>query len=146
MAEQRDQRLELRLPRRRLTARVDPDRLERALVNLLVNAQRYGRKGGLIQLRVVERGALAEFRVADDGPGIPEADRERIFERYYRADTAASRRSQGSGLGLPIVRAIAELHRGHVWVEATPGGGATFVLDLRRNLQHVGLRNENLDH
>jgi signal transduction histidine kinase len=113
--------------------------LEQALLNLLANANRYGREGGLIQLELERGQSGAVFRVADDGPGIPTGDRERIFERYYRAETESTRRSQGSGLGLPIVRAIAELHGGQIHVEETPGGGSTFVLDLplaprRRNV------------
>jgi signal transduction histidine kinase len=69
-------------------------------------------------------------RVIDDGPGIPESDHARIFERFYRAETEATRRNQGSGLGLPIARATAELHRGQLTVATTPGGGATFSLRL----------------
>jgi light-regulated signal transduction histidine kinase (bacteriophytochrome) len=66
------------------------------------------------------------FSVADDGPGIPLGEQERIFERFQRADTEATRATTGSGLGLPIARALAELHGGRIWVESTPGHGATF--------------------
>ena len=70
--------------------------------------------------------------VADDGPGIAVADQERIFERYYRSETEATRRNQGSGLGLPIARALVELHGGRLWLESTPGAGATFWIALPR--------------
>ena len=62
----------------------------------------------------------------DDGPGIPPADHERIFERFYRAESEATRRNQGSGLGLPIARATAELHGGNLWVDPTPAVGQHF--------------------
>ena len=68
--------------------------------------------------------------VADDGPGIAVVDQERIFERYYRSETEATRRNQGSGLGLPIARALVELHGGRLWLESTPGAGATFWIAL----------------
>jgi signal transduction histidine kinase len=68
--------------------------------------------------------------VADDGPGIPAGEQERIFERFHRADTEATRSVKGSGLGLPIARGLVELHGGRIWVESTPGHGATFSVAL----------------
>jgi PAS domain S-box-containing protein len=130
LAERRGQRLVIDLPRRAVVATVDAERLERALLNLLVNAQRYGRDGGMIRL-ALERGRREIlFTVADDGPGIAEADQPRIFERFYRPRTEAARRIQGSGLGLPIARAMVELHGGHIWLESRPGKGATFHIAL----------------
>jgi signal transduction histidine kinase len=130
LTDQRRQHLELDLPTAPVRAVANPERLERALVNLLANAQKYGREGGRIRIGLVADPGEAVFSVADDGPGIPLADRDRLFERYYRADTAATRREQGSGLGLPIVRATAERHDGRAWAEETPGGGATFKLAI----------------
>jgi signal transduction histidine kinase len=126
----RGQRLQLSLPRRPLVGHVDPGRLERALLNLLANAQKYGYDNGLVQITLIHRGSHAVFSVADNGPGIPASDYDRIFERFYRAETEATRRHQGSGLGLPIARATAELHGGELRVEPTPGGGATFSLAI----------------
>ncbi|MCC6176337.1 MAG: GAF domain-containing protein [Chloroflexi bacterium] len=130
LAQQRGQRVVLALPPRPLVAPVDVERLERALLNLLVNAHRYGRDGGTIRLALARRRSEAVFTVADDGPGIANADRQRIFERFYRPKSDAARRSQGSGLGLPIAKAMVELHGGRIWLEDRAGQGATFHVAL----------------
>lgn len=95
--------------------------LEQALRNLLENAMKYSARGSTITIEVDDTPAL---RVIDRGRGIPMADRERIFERFHRAD----RRTGGSGLGLYIVRRVAEAHNAKVSIEDAPGGGAVFVL------------------
>ena len=118
------------LPKGPVVATVDAERLERALLNLLVNAHRYGRDGGLIRLALRRRRREILFTVADDGPGIAEEDQPRIFERFYRPRTEAARRIQGSGLGLPIAKAMVELHGGRIWLESLPGEGATFHIAL----------------
>jgi signal transduction histidine kinase len=102
--------------------------LRRALRNLLENARRYG--GGEVTLSVQARpGGGAELRVADRGPGVPEAHRERIFEAFFRLPGHAEREG-GVGLGLSLVRQIAERHGGSVRCEPRPGGGSVFVLSL----------------
>jgi signal transduction histidine kinase len=128
LAQARGQRLELALPRAPVWALVDAGRLERALLNLLSNALKYGREGGAIRLGLERRPGEAVLSVADDGPGIPAADRERVFERFYRSATATGSTAPGSGLGLTIARAMAELHGGRLWVADAPGPGATFCL------------------
>jgi len=130
LAQERGQRLELRLPERPLQAMADAERVERALLNLLSNAHKYGRAGGTITLSLEERDGQAVFGVTDDGPGIPEAYQDRIFERFYRRETEATGRNQGSGLGLPIARAMVELHGGRIWVESGQGAGTTFWFTL----------------
>jgi len=102
--------------------------LRRALRNLLENARRYG--GGDIEATVARRGTGgAEVRVADRGPGVPEAYRERIFEAFFRLPGHAEREG-GVGLGLSLVRQIAERHGGQVRCEPREGGGSCFVLEL----------------
>ncbi len=102
--------------------------LRRALRNLLENARRYG--GGEIEATVVRReGGGAVVRVCDRGPGVPEAFRERIFEAFFRLPGHAER-AGGVGLGLSLVRQIAERHGGRVRCEARDGGGSCFVLEL----------------
>jgi PAS domain S-box-containing protein len=130
LAAARAQRVQVALPDAPLIASADPDRLERALLNLLGNAQKYGRDGGLVGLRLEQRGAEALFAVADDGPGIPPAEQAFIFDRFYRSADEATQRHQGSGLGLPIARAIVELHGGRIWVESASDAGATFYVAL----------------
>jgi signal transduction histidine kinase len=123
---ERGQRLALDLPDEPVWALVDPPRLERVVQNLLGNAQKFGHTGGTIALSVRREGGEAILAVADDGPGIAPEDLDRIFERYYRPAHGDGRRSPGSGLGLPIVRALVELHGGRVWVESEAGHGSTF--------------------
>ena len=101
--------------------------LRRAIRNLLENARRYS--SGPVLVKVQCDGARAEVRVCDQGPGVPEAERERIFEPFYRL-RGASEREGGVGLGLALVRSIAERHHGAARCEDNPGGGACFVLSL----------------
>jgi len=98
--------------------RGEPDRVSRAVSNLLDNARKWSPTGGLIEV-VLKDGVLS---VRDHGPGFPEQDLANVFERFYRAEEA--RKLPGSGLGLAIVRQAAEAHRGYARAENAPGGGA----------------------
>ena len=104
------------------------DQLARVVRNLLENARRHARQRVAVELHQV--GDHVHLGVCDDGPGVPEPDRERIFERFVRLDDARSRQGGGSGLGLAIVRGIVIHHGGRLWVEENPGGGARFVVRL----------------
>ena len=101
--------------------------LRRMLRNLLENARRYGR--GEVDLNLRREADRALITVSDRGPGVPAAERERIFEPFYRA-SGASERDGGVGLGLALVKSIAERHGGSVRCEDRPGGGASFVVEL----------------
>jgi signal transduction histidine kinase len=103
-------------------------RLRRMLSELLDNAQRHAKAVVFVQVR--RTADVAELVVADDGDGIGEEDRERIFDRFTRLDTARSRDRGGTGLGLAIVRNIAYGHEGEVHVERSSAGGAAFVVRL----------------
>ena len=102
--------------------------LARVLVNLLQNAQRHAASEVTVAVR--EDGRWVELEVADDGPGVPEAERERIFERFVRLDDARSRDEGGAGLGLAIARDVAARHGGTLTVASGAAGGARFVLGL----------------
>ncbi|RDS60561.1 cell wall metabolism sensor histidine kinase WalK [Streptomyces sp. M7] len=102
----------------------------RVLTNLLDNARRHARSAVTVGVRV--EGEWAVVAVADDGDGVPEADRERIFERFVRLDEARSRDDGGAGLGLAIARDVAVRHGGTLTVGRAPAGGALFELRLPR--------------
>jgi two-component system, OmpR family, sensor kinase len=125
-----DRRLVLGDPVPPLVLTADPDRLAQALRNLLRNAIVHTDPGGLVRVTATEHDGSVRLIVDDDGPGIPLADRERVFDRLARLDTARSRDRGGAGLGLAIVRAIVDAHDGAIWVERSPEGGARFVIEL----------------
>jgi signal transduction histidine kinase len=112
-----------------LTVQGVPRLLRRAIRNLLENARRYG--AGQTSVELGSSARLAEIRVNDRGPGVPAALRERIFEPFYRLP-GASERNGGVGLGLALVKSIAERHGGSVRCQDRPGGGASFVITLPR--------------
>jgi two-component system sensor histidine kinase KdpD len=105
----------------------DPVRLDQVLTNLLDNARRYAGPSP-VGVTAGQAGELVELRVVDHGPGIPEPERERVFDQFYRVE--GGRQPEGTGMGLAICRGIMQAHGGGLRVEATPGGGATFVLTL----------------
>ena len=114
-----------------LTAHADAHRLRQALANLIDNAIKYGREGGMVEVRGRELGAQqVEVSVRDDGPGIAGEALERVFERFYRADKARAREQGGTGLGLAIVKNVVQAHGGDVRVESTPGRGTEFFIRL----------------
>ncbi len=108
----------------------DTEKLIQVLLNLLDNAVKYTETGGTVGVRVAQDGHAIMVRVSDTGVGIPEADRLRIFERFYRVDRARSRELGGTGLGLAIVKHIVEAHGGTVTVESSPGRGSTFTVTI----------------
>jgi two-component system, OmpR family, sensor kinase len=120
------------VPEGRLDA--DPDRLAQALRNLIDNAIAHtAEPDGFVGLRVAALpGGRVRFTVIDDGPGIPEEERARIFERFHRTDSARNRQTGGAGLGLAIVQAIAEAHNGQVRAVAPDGAGARIELEIDR--------------
>ncbi|HMP39122.1 MAG TPA: ATP-binding protein [Roseiflexaceae bacterium] len=108
----------------------DRDRIKQALLNLSVNALQHTPPGGRVTLGLATDGGYAALSVSDTGSGITAADLPYIFDRFYRADYARSHDRGGAGLGLSIVRWIAEAHHGTVRVSSTPGAGSTFTLLL----------------
>lgn len=109
-----------------IKARIAPRFLARALTNLITNATRYANRQVIVSLEKKDQDCL--IHVDDDGPGIPEEERERIFEPFVRVNSSRNRDTGGHGLGLAIVKRIVTLHRGRVWVERSPLGGARFTV------------------
>lgn len=118
------QSIELELPPSLRFLSVDRRRIEQVLNNLLSNAHKFTPKGGDIHVAVVEREDGVEVSVRDSGPGIPPAEQERIFDKFYTL--REEREAVGLGLGLYIARQFIMLHGGRIWVESHPGEGSTF--------------------
>lgn len=109
---------------------VDAIRLGQAVTNLVDNALKYTPSGGKVSLSVHSEARAAVIIIADNGPGVPEAERDAVFRRLYRGDSSRSQR--GLGLGLSMVKAIVEAHRGTITLDDNPGGGARFTIRLPR--------------
>jgi signal transduction histidine kinase len=117
-------------PVSRATVSIDTDRMVIALDELLENAVRHTGEGDEITISAQRRGGAVTFSVADSGSGIPPAAQDRVFERFYRVDGDRNRRSGGAGLGLSLVRAVAEAHGGRVAVRSAGGGGCEFRIQI----------------
>ncbi len=113
-----------------LTAEVDAEKCQRILINFLSNAFKFTPVAGAVTLSLHAEGGLAVLRVRDDGPGVPVAMREVIFERFRQGEGGAARRFGGTGLGLAIAKEFADLHGGAIEVEDAPGHGAMFTVTL----------------
>ncbi|HYG36553.1 MAG TPA: ATP-binding protein, partial [Clostridia bacterium] len=113
-----------------LPAQVDPDKVQRVLLNLLSNAFKFTPAGGKIQVHLQEQAGKGVLSVADTGPGIPAAQREAVFERFRQLDAGATRHFGGTGLGLSIVKEFVLLHGGRVQAGEAPGEGALFTVEL----------------
>jgi two-component system heavy metal sensor histidine kinase CusS len=108
----------------------DPDLLEQALQNLASNAIKYNRDGGRVRFDLLPEADQVSVRIANTGPPIPPADRDRIFERFYRADPARSGRVEGSGLGLSLAREIIRAHGGDLCLETSDPQLTRFAVKL----------------
>jgi signal transduction histidine kinase len=135
LLESKEQKAVLRLPELGCQVRGDRQRLEQVVINLLSNANKYAPPGSPVEVRIA-RSTKSDgskeclVSVRDSGPGVPEDEREHIFERFYRSSIHRQDRTPSTGLGLPIARKVAEMHGGRVWVEPAPGGGSIFILAL----------------
>ncbi|HVL05236.1 MAG TPA: ATP-binding protein [Acidimicrobiales bacterium] len=113
-----------------VTAEGDPARVHQVLANLLDNALRHSPAGGTVELRATRDRAGVTIEVSDEGPGISEEERSKVFERFYRADSARSSKDGGAGLGLAIARWIVDLHGGDIRVESHQPHGCRMIVEL----------------
>jgi len=123
--------LEIVTPDRMPEVLADADALTEALLNLLSNAFKYGGDEKRITVRVVPSGEETAFEVEDNGVGISPRDKKRIFDKFYRAEQLLRRKTEGTGLGLSMVRHIVEGHKGRIEVDSEPGKGSRFRIQLR---------------
>jgi signal transduction histidine kinase len=111
-------------------AEADPIRVEQVLANLVDNAIKYAPDGGPITVRIRKADHELRVEVADEGVGVTPEQAERLFERFYRADSSVRRTTRGVGLGLFICRSLVEAHNGRIGVDSQPGRGSTFWFTL----------------
>lgn len=123
-----DHRLAVSLPDDPVMATIDPGLMEMAVSNILENAFKYAPKDSTVAVSVHRGADGIEIAIADEGPGVPEAEREEIFERHYRSSNASG--IGGLGIGLHLVRTIVEAHAGSVACTPTPAGGSRFAIHL----------------
>jgi PAS domain S-box-containing protein len=125
-------RIELELPPQALVpVTADPDRIQQVLTNYLTNAFKYSPDDGTVWVRLDVEGLMAQVSVRDQGPGLTEDQQQHVWERFYQAESAARRGSDGGlGLGLYIARTIIAQHQGQVGIQSHPGQGATFWFAL----------------
>jgi signal transduction histidine kinase len=124
----------LSLPEQPLTTMADPAKCERIVANLLSNAAKFSPPGTPIRITLTADDATLTITVVDQGPGIPTAHLDRIFDRFYQVEAVATREAGGFGIGLSLVRRFAEAHGGSVEVSNAAGSGATFVVRLPRTI------------
>jgi two-component system phosphate regulon sensor histidine kinase PhoR len=116
----------------RFMVQVDVEKIKQVLINLIVNAIKYGKEGGEVICRTYSMGEQVLVEVADDGNGIPPEHITKIFERFYRVDKSRDRDQGGSGLGLAIVKHIVEAHNQTINIRSTEGEGCTFSFTLKK--------------
>jgi signal transduction histidine kinase len=115
-------------------ARGDERRISQVLLNLVGNAIKFT-EAGEVEIRATASDGLFTVSVSDTGPGIPEADRQKIFAEFQQGDGSSTRKKGGTGLGLSIAKRIVELHGGRIWVESTVGVGSTLCFTLPVRLE-----------
>ena len=130
--------VEVSLPDESPSVRVDAHQIQRVLVNLVENALKYSPPGESVRVQLTTTPSEALARVIDHGPGVAPADRERIFEPFYRGSRSGD--GPGAGLGLAIAKGFAEANGGRLWVESRLDQGATFVLSLPLEPARVAVR------
>jgi CheY-like chemotaxis protein len=122
--------LVLEPPAPQLQVLADPDRLMQVLTNLLSNAAKFSAAGCSVRLRALADASQVRFEVEDDGSGIPEEFRTRIFEKFAQAESSAGRHFGGTGLGLSICKSLVEQMGGRIYFESRVGGGTIFFVEL----------------
>jgi two-component system phosphate regulon sensor histidine kinase PhoR len=131
-AKKRDAKLKLIAPVGMIHVKADEQRISQVILNLVVNAIKYGKDKGLVQIIITEKKNVYTISVVDNGPGIPEEHLHRIFERFYRVDKSRSKNSGGTGLGLSIVKHIVQAHNSKISVQSEINKGTRFEFKLEK--------------
>ncbi|MFW6055905.1 MAG: sensor histidine kinase, partial [Chloroflexota bacterium] len=117
------------------TVMADPEKLDEVLANLIENAFKFSPGGGRVTVVGEANGDEIRVTVADEGVGLSARDKEKVFDRFYRASDPGAGPTPGTGLGLYICHSLVRAHGGHIWVESTPGKGSRFTFTLPRALE-----------
>jgi two-component system phosphate regulon sensor histidine kinase PhoR len=131
-AKKRNAKLKLIAPLGVIHVKADEQRISQVILNLVVNAIKYGKDKGLVQIIITEKKKVYTISVVDNGPGIPEEHLHRIFERFYRVDKSRSKNSGGTGLGLSIVKHIVQAHNSKISVQSEINKGTRFEFKLEK--------------
>ncbi|WP_252504952.1 cell wall metabolism sensor histidine kinase WalK [Sporosarcina sp. Marseille-Q4943] len=126
------------LPSEDLFVEIDTDKMTQVIDNIISNALKYSPDGGDVRFGVTTSGTFIKVMISDDGMGIPQANVNRIFDRFYRADRARSRAMGGTGLGLAIAKEMIIAHGGEIWAESEEGKGTTIFFTLPFEQQEEG--------
>ena len=132
----KERQVELRLKKdydKPLKVNADRQKIEQVLINLIINAIKYGKVKGKVEVRFYDMHNNILIEISDDGIGIPQEDIPRIFERFYRVDKSRSREAGGTGLGLSIVKHIIEVHKQTINVRSSENAGSTFSFTLKKS-------------
>ncbi|PHN06104.1 tetratricopeptide repeat protein [Flavilitoribacter nigricans] len=148
LAESKNIHFQMDIPERDYIAAVDVDKLEKIIYNLLSNAFKFTPEGGKVTIHVaIEGGRLLRLSVSDTGIGIPEADRERIFERFYQVDESSTRAYEGTGIGLALIKELVDMQEGQISVDSQSGKGSTFTVIIpleMKNGEHQEIAMESV--
>ena len=138
VAARRNVTIEFTKPEAKLSQiRIAAPHLRAILQNLIENAAKYSKEGGMVKVALSEHDAISQITVTDDGIGIPTEQQDHVFTRFYRAPNAVKIETDGSGLGLYIVKNIVTKHHGKVWFESSEGVGSKFHVELPINTSHT---------
>jgi two-component system phosphate regulon sensor histidine kinase PhoR len=136
--EAREQRVEVVVQPGAETVLGDPAKLHDIIRNLAANASTYAPERTAVHIEARTANEKIALSVSDEGPGIPEEDLSRVFERFYRVEKSRARDPGGTGLGLAIVKHLVELHGGRVWAENRAEGGTKVTIELKRSAIQLG--------
>ncbi len=128
------------MPTFEVRADVDAMRLEQVVNNLVENAIKFTPEGGRVVVEIADGGEEIEVGVSDTGRGIPEGEREKVFQRFNQVEREEGAGAKGTGLGLTIAKQLVEMHGGRIWVESEEGRGSRFALTLPKGAAGDGTK------
>lgn len=133
LSKEHNVRFKRTLPNHDIFIEMDEDKLTQVLDNIISNALKYSPEGGFVKFAIEESEDKITVSISDQGMGIPKADLEKIFDRFYRVDKARSRKLGGTGLGLAIAKEVVNAHGGDIWAKSAEGKGTTIIFTLPYN-------------